>query len=310
MTTRKRNIKNKVNTSSDTTKAKTSTTKTKINKIKNEENKKNLKFLLVFIITFLTFVGGSIFYLKLYQSDSKTVKLLLPFLSSKTEDNFIFSNVSGITPPFYENSSYNLVKNYGPDPSIHSCLHRKLVVDKHGNQRDLVKTDHKCIDGMMNEWHIKKKGKFYSIISDYDGKCLNYSKDGSLYMQKCDKYNKFENFIIKNNGVDCSQLGVTNCIDFSIIPFPIIPERYKNLNCSINFARLGIKCCSKDTKIEYVDQIGNWGIENDELCGIGYARCSFEIIGYPCCTSLNPEVVSTDENGSWGYEDGEKCGIG
>jgi len=299
-TTRKRNVKNKVNTISDTTKTKTSTTKTK-----KVENKKHSKILLVFIITFLTLVGGIVSYLY-----SKKIKAPSPSLSSKTENNFIFSNVEGIQS-FNEDSSYSIVKNFGTDLSRLSCIHRKILVDKNGNQRDLVKTDHKCIDyNMMNEWHIKRKGKFYSIISDYDGKCLNYSEDGSLYMQECKKDNKYENFIIKTDGVKCSQLSETNCLDFSVIPVPLKPEIYRNLTCSMNFARLGIKCCSKDIEVEYVDQIGNWGIEKDELCGIGYARCSFETIGYPCCNSLNPEVVSTDENGSWSYEDGEKCGIG
>jgi len=131
-------------------------------------------------------------------------------------------------------------------------------------------------------------------------------------MQECKNNNKYENFLIKDNGINCSQLGVTNCLDFSIIPTFSKPKKYERLDCSMNFATIGIKikCCSKDTKVEYVDQIGNWDIENGEICGIGYLRCSFETIGYPCCTSLNSEVVSTDENGSWGLEDGEKCGFG
>ncbi|OUM58872.1 Non-catalytic module family DOC2, partial [Piromyces sp. E2] len=76
----------------------------------------------------------------------------------------------------------------------------------------------------------------------------------------------------------------------------------------------GYKCCSnQNTKVQYVDNIGNWGVENGELCGIGYERCSFGILDdpYPCCSSVNPEVVMTDEKGnSWGYEDGQWCGIG
>ena len=36
----------------------------------------------------------------------------------------------------------NIIKNYGSDPSLRSCLHRKLFIDEHENQRDLVKTDH------------------------------------------------------------------------------------------------------------------------------------------------------------------------
>ena len=315
MIARKRNIQNKENTiSDDAIKDTTSTTETKTEENKVTTNSKHLKILLVFITIFLTIVGSSfVSFIKHYRPDlySKKVKVLLPSLFSKTEDYFIFSNVenTGLFHVFYEDSTFNIVKNFF-DHSKQSCLHRKLVVDKHGKQRDLVKTDHKCINGMFNEWHIERRGKFHAIISDYDRKCLNYSKDGSLHMKECKKNNKYENFIIKDDGIDCSKLGATNCLDFSFISTPAMPKKYKNLPCSWNFANLGIKCCSKDAKTEYVDYLGNWGIENGKLCGIGYTRCSFETIGYPCCTSLNPEVVSTDENGSWGYEDGEKCGIG
>jgi len=42
----------------------------------------------------------------------------------------------------FNEDSYNIIKNYGSDPSLRSCLHRKLFIDEHENQRDLVKTDH------------------------------------------------------------------------------------------------------------------------------------------------------------------------
>ena len=88
-------------------------------------------------------------------------------------------------------------------------------------------------------------------------------------------------------------------------------KKYDNLTCSTRFAKYGYTCCSnQNTQVQYVDEIGNWGVENGKLCGIGYERCSFSVLGFNCCSSVNPEVVSTDEYGSWGIEDSEWCGIG
>jgi len=166
----------------------------------------------------------------------------------------------------------------------------------------------------LNKWYIqeKVKDKFYSILSAYDGKCLNYSND-KLYMEKCNDNNKTEDFSIKNGNI-CARLNESKCLEgtFSIHPVTLESKRYDNLSCSSNFARLGFNCCSdQNTQVQYVDDIGNWGIENGKLCGIGYERCSFSVLGYNCCSSVNPEVVQTDENGNtWGLEDGQWCGIG
>ena len=54
----------------------------------------------------------------------------------------------------------------------------------------------------------------------------------------------------------------------------------------------------------------NWAKENGEWRGIGYERCSFEVLGYHCCSSINPKVIKEDSYGKWGQEDGELCGIG
>jgi len=198
--------------------------------------------------------------------------------------------------------------------NLMTCLQRKIFIDNQGNQQDLVKTDYKCVDNKLNKWRIVQSddGKFYSIISAYDDKCLNYSGD-KLYMQKCKNNNKYQEFTIKDD-IICSRIDTTKCLnDYTIYPTVKEPKKYEDLTCSINFARLGIKCCSnQNTKVEYVDEIGNWGIENRELCGIGYSRCSYSVLDdpYPCCSSVNPEIVYTDELGFWGEEDGQWCGIG
>jgi len=191
-----------------------------------------------------------------------------------------------------------------------ACLQR--IINKQGS--DLIKTDYRCINNALNQWRIRisGKGKFYSLISVYDEKCLNYSNN-SWYMQECMSNNKREDFTIRNGKI-CSRLDESQCLEgqFNLEPTIFQPSEYENLTCSTKFVKRGYKCCSNpNTKVEYVDSIGNWGIENGKLCGLGYTRCSFETIGYPCCSSVNPGVVDIDNDGNkWGFEDGNWCGIG
>ena len=85
--------------------------------------------------------------------------------------------------------------NEGNDVKI--CLQRKIITDDNGNKDDIVKTNNKCVENNLNKWLIipSNDGKFFLIISVYDGKCLNYSDD-RLSMQKCNKNNKYKDFII------------------------------------------------------------------------------------------------------------------
>ncbi|ORX64261.1 PLC-like phosphodiesterase [Anaeromyces robustus] len=170
------------------------------------------------------------------------------------------------------------ITNKELDEKSFVCLQRKIITDEQGNKQDIVKFDYKCVDNNLNKWHIEESndGKFYSIVSSYDDKCLNYSGD-TLHMQECKNNNKYQEFTIKDD-IICSRIDATKCLN-------------------------GVKCCSnQNTQVQYVDEIGNWGIENGNW-GIGYERCSFSILGYKCCFSVNPEVKFTDNNGSWGYED-------
>jgi len=243
---------------------------------------------------------------KIYQSnnyiDSNLIKKEV-----KIEELDIYKDTDyyAIQTPFgYKRDEYNEIPK--------ACLQRKFVIDENGNQHDTVKTNYKCIKNKLNQWRIKQNGSYYNIVSAYDGKCLNYS-DNSLNMQKCKNNNKYEDFTIKD-GIICSRLNSNKCLDGNYDFHPIIlqSKKYDNLTCSTRFAKRGVKCCSnQNTQVQYVDDIGNWGIENGELCGIGYTRCSFSVLGYDCCSSVNPEVVQTDENGNtWGFEDGQWCGIG
>ena len=219
-----------------------------------------------------------------------------------TDSKYFFSSIFSI-----------LGKRDQDSNTTKACLQRKLLIDKDDNHRDLIKTSYKCVENELNQWRIKisDEGKFYSIISVYDDKCLSYS-DNTWNMQKCEKNNKDIDFIIKEGRI-CARLNESKCIDGRYDLIPVISKSpiYNNLTCSMIFAMHGIKCCSDpNTEVSYVDNFGNWGIENGKLCGIGYTRCAWSTFGYPCCSSVNPEVQEEDARGSYGIQDDNWCGIG
>jgi len=77
--------------------------------------------------------------------------------------------------------------------------------------------------------------------------------------------------------------------------------------------RLGYPCCTYTTQVIYTDLDGQWGIENEDWCGIDTntavnSNCWAIELGYRCCSSTL-EVVYVDENGQWGVENNEWCGI-
>jgi len=74
--------------------------------------------------------------------------------------------------------------------------------------------------------------------------------------------------------------------------------------------RLGYPCCVGYTDTIFADADGEWGLQNDDWCGITDAnklKCWSEP-EYRCC---NPEtqVFYSDDQGKWGIENGEWCGI-
>jgi len=72
--------------------------------------------------------------------------------------------------------------------------------------------------------------------------------------------------------------------------------------------KYGYPCC-KNSEVYYVDEEGQWGIENDDWCGIvADGSCWSSALGYPCCK--NTRVIQyVDESGKWGVENGDWCGI-
>jgi len=75
----------------------------------------------------------------------------------------------------------------------------------------------------------------------------------------------------------------------------------------------GYPCCSSaNAMVWFTDASGEWGVENNDWCGIPKAAASSSCWaasqGYPCCKSTSV-VEYTDASGSWGIENGDWCGI-
>jgi len=82
----------------------------------------------------------------------------------------------------------------------------------------------------------------------------------------------------------------------------------------------GYTCC-KSCDVVATDADGDWGVENNQWCGIdtekckksnaaapGAGECWSKALGYDCCKTTT-EVAVADESGKWGVENGQWCGI-
>jgi len=83
---------------------------------------------------------------------------------------------------------------------------------------------------------------------------------------------------------------------------------------------LGFPCCTAENpEVMYVDEDGEWGIENDDWCGIAKEgddgesespkECWAESLGYECCDPKNNVYFFVDDDGYWGVVDDQWCGI-
>jgi len=200
------------------------------------------------------------------------------------------------------------------DEKLMVCLQHKIITDEYGNKQDILKLNYEYVNNNLNKWHIEESNdsKFYSIISTYDDKCLNYSGN-TLYMQECKNNNNYQEFTIKDD-IIYSRIDATKWINgFNIYPTTIKPKKYKNLTCTINIARLGVKCYSnQNTRVQHVDEMK---LVTRVLKMENYVVLSMKdipgcVFVYSYCSSLNHKVEYTDENGTWGKEDDQWCGIG
>lgn len=74
----------------------------------------------------------------------------------------------------------------------------------------------------------------------------------------------------------------------------------------------GYPCCSsKDLPIAFSDDSGDWGVENNDWCGIPKEEkvsCFSEKLGFSCCPA-GTATSYTDGDGDWGFVNGDWCGI-
>lgn len=82
---------------------------------------------------------------------------------------------------------------------------------------------------------------------------------------------KFNEGFIISNATLCLRVNNNNCLyDYKFMPVPLESEKYKNLRCSSKIIKSGFKCCSESIKVDHTDNLGSWGYENNELCGIPF----------------------------------------
>jgi hypothetical protein len=70
----------------------------------------------------------------------------------------------------------------------------------------------------------------------------------------------------------------------------------------------GYPCCKTTNVVIETDGNGEWGIENDQWCGIRKCWSLKLDEPYPCCVYAT-EIIYTNENGKWSMENGDWCGI-
>jgi hypothetical protein len=80
---------------------------------------------------------------------------------------------------------------------------------------------------------------------------------------------------------------------------------------------LGYPCCKTNCDVVVTDGDGDWGVENDEWCGISNScgkssasedACWSLALGYPCCEP-GTTAIYTDDSGDWGVLNDDWCGI-
>jgi len=89
---------------------------------------------------------------------------------------------------------------------------------------------------------------------------------------------------------------------------------YKKVSAASCFAEAqGYNCC-KGCTVVFTDESGDWGVENNQWCGIpntcngsSSSEC-WSSPNYPCCSD-GATVVYSDSDGNWGYENNQWCGI-
>ncbi|KAL6630153.1 coth protein-domain-containing protein [Neocallimastix sp. 'constans'] len=163
-----------------------------------------------------------------------------------------------------------------------------------------------CSDYTFDEFN--KNSEFTTIDNVFIG---SPSHSYGLKQWILDKYR----FVCKNYSVTCDQRYI-NGLPTSTKPKKTTTTTRKSNPTTPTYngpcwaTSLGYKCCSNpNTESVYEDESGEWGVENNDWCGIVKAQpCWSEKLGYKCCSTCT-QVYYNDQDGSWGVENNDWCGI-
>jgi len=228
----------------------------------------------------------------------------------------------------YQLQSYmvNTVNAYGGNP-----YGRLIEMGKKAQQVGVIKGilfhQGEANAGQQN-WPNRVKTIYDNILNDLDLNAMDIpllvgevvpSENGGKYGEM--------NSIIKKITDICSTChiisseGLSSDDGINFVNYRIIGQRYVekmmnilNRNSSIIpdngcwSERLGYPCC-QGNEVAYTDDDGDWGIENNNWCGI-IKYCWSETLGFPCCSTGECKILYyVDSNGSWSTENEEWCGI-
>jgi len=148
------------------------------------------------------------------------------------------------------------------------CIQLKLSNQSKNNKIYVVKNNFKCVKNPRNQWYFKQNNDYLNIVSVFDDRCLSY-KNNKLNIDDCNNDDINEDFVVYNKTL-CSRVNEKNCLDdYKILPVTLEPENI-NLNCQSRIIKHGYQCCSDSIEIDHTNEIGTWGYENGELCGITF----------------------------------------
>jgi len=220
----------------------------------------------------------------------------------------------------------DIVKAYGGNP-----YGRLIEMGKKAQQVGVIKGilfhQGEANAGQQN-WPNRVKTIYDNILNDLDLNAMDIpllvgevvpSENGGKYGEM--------NSIIKKITDICSTChiisseGLSSDDGINFVNYRIIGQRYVekmmnilNRNSSIIpdngcwSERLGYPCC-QGNEVAYTDDDGDWGIENNNWCGI-IKYCWSETLGFPCCSTGECKILYyVDSNGSWSTENEEWCGI-
>jgi len=93
----------------------------------------------------------------------------------------------------------------------------------------------------------------------------------------------------------------------------IVSAELGNRQCFLNNVPYlkGYNCCKRTCFTQYKDDDGNWGVEDNNWCGIPftcYDGC-WSMPDYPCCKNTSFAYYTDNAGNEWGVENNNWCGI-